>query len=253
MQSSYNNRGGTYNNNFDSNSNMSNMNSNDPDGSNMNQVERSLIPSRYDTCKILLSGTVGNEPKEIYLSNGHYVINFSLAVVGHYSAVHDWEKYKPTETMWVNAELWDDEGKKNMSKMRKGSQFFGVGSLIMNKWIDKVTGEEKKMFKARILKVLSSNDMSSLVETLGLDSVDSGNMYDQMNQEQLQHQQYDQSAPTTNKGNINNYNEEEMLGNNDRYRSSSSNSDNGGDQQAFDSARGRRSSSRGGSANRIPF
>jgi hypothetical protein len=43
------------------------------------------------TMIIILKGT---EPKEAYLSNDHYVVNFALAVIGHFDFVHDWEKMK---------------------------------------------------------------------------------------------------------------------------------------------------------------
>lgn len=43
-----------------------------------NQVPRTETPSRYDTCKLLVSGVVGTEPKEIYLKSGHYVVNFAV-------------------------------------------------------------------------------------------------------------------------------------------------------------------------------
>ena len=42
-------------------------------------IERSTIPSRNDICKIFISGVIGSEPKENYLSNGHLVMSFSLA------------------------------------------------------------------------------------------------------------------------------------------------------------------------------
>ena len=58
------------------------------------QVSRSLIPKRKDTCKMFISGIIGTEPKEAYLNNNHYVINFALAVTGHYDSLHDWEKAK---------------------------------------------------------------------------------------------------------------------------------------------------------------
>lgn len=55
---------------------------------------KKIIPQRRDTCKLLISGVIGTEPKEAYLSNNHYVINFALAVVGHFEPIHDWEKNK---------------------------------------------------------------------------------------------------------------------------------------------------------------
>lgn len=59
-----------------------------------NDDQSNLSPKRKDTCKLLLSGIIGTEPKEAYLSNNHYVINFALAVVGHYEHIHEWEKSK---------------------------------------------------------------------------------------------------------------------------------------------------------------
>lgn len=48
-------------------------------------------PARRDTCLMFISGVIGTDPKESYLSNGHYVLNFALAVQGHFVAIHDWE------------------------------------------------------------------------------------------------------------------------------------------------------------------
>ena len=45
------------------------------------QVPRFEVPSRYDTCKLLISGVVGTDPKEIYLKSGHYVVNFAVSIV----------------------------------------------------------------------------------------------------------------------------------------------------------------------------
>jgi hypothetical protein len=38
-------------------------------------------------CRVFLSGIIGSEPRETYLKNGHYVVSFSLAVVGHYQVL----------------------------------------------------------------------------------------------------------------------------------------------------------------------
>jgi hypothetical protein len=58
------------------------------------QEPKSSVPIRKDTCKLFLSGIIGTEPKESYLSNDHYVVNFGLCVTGHFDFVHDWEKMK---------------------------------------------------------------------------------------------------------------------------------------------------------------
>jgi hypothetical protein len=71
-------------------------NSQNQDNTEENDDRKNYIPKRKDTCKLLISGIIGTDPKEAYLSNDHYVINFALAVVGHYESVHDWEKPKVT-------------------------------------------------------------------------------------------------------------------------------------------------------------
>lgn len=43
-----------------------------------NQI-RPDIPSRYDTCIVLADGVIGMETKEMYLKNGHYVVNFPVS------------------------------------------------------------------------------------------------------------------------------------------------------------------------------
>jgi hypothetical protein len=43
--------------------------------------ERSTEPSRRDNCLILISGMIGGYPRENYLSNGHYVVNFGVSII----------------------------------------------------------------------------------------------------------------------------------------------------------------------------
>lgn len=131
------------------------------------QIQRSTEPSRHDICRMFLSGIVATEPKETYLANGHYVLNFQIATVGHFDVVHDWEMYKPTETMWLATEVWDDLAKEGVNNgiIRKGGKFSGMGTLIFNKWNDKSTGEERKLNKVRILEFM---DKSS-IESMGFD------------------------------------------------------------------------------------
>ena len=73
-----------------------------PQQSQPQQPMRSEIPSRFDHCSLILSGICGTEPKESFLSNGNYVVNFALCVTGHFAPIHDWEKFKPAEPMVAN-------------------------------------------------------------------------------------------------------------------------------------------------------
>ena len=51
----------------------------DEDAMGGSQVPRSEIPDRFDTCLVFMSGVIGTEPSERYLSNGHYVLNFAVS------------------------------------------------------------------------------------------------------------------------------------------------------------------------------
>jgi single-stranded DNA-binding protein len=64
------------------------------------------------------------------------------------------------ETMWINVEVWDEVAKSNSQKFRKGAALHGLGTLIFSKWIDKTSGEERKQFKHRLLKILSAEEMT---------------------------------------------------------------------------------------------
>jgi single-stranded DNA-binding protein len=69
--------------------------------------------------------------------------------------------------MWINVELWDDEARSKRPALRKGAPLAGLGTLIFNKWLDKNTGEERKQFKLRMFKVLSSEAISEILEVTG--------------------------------------------------------------------------------------
>ena len=67
---------------------------------------------------------------------------------------------KHAETMWINVEVWDDVAKTNAKDFRKGSTLNGLGTLLILKWTDKDSGEERKQFKYRLLKVMTPAEMS---------------------------------------------------------------------------------------------
>eukprot|EP01035_Chromulina_nebulosa_P019595 gene19595-25499_t len=102
-------------NKFSSNSFTNNLNSGD-----INSGEKKkAFPPRNDICKVLVTGVVGTDTRENYLKNSHYVVSFSLAVMGHFKAVREWEE--TNNTTWINCEVWDEEAKKYASKIQKGS------------------------------------------------------------------------------------------------------------------------------------
>ena len=137
---------------------------NNEEGSRENEegMPASTIPMRYDTMKIFVSGVIGVDLKEAYLSNDHYVVNFPIAIQGHFNPVHDWEKMKAAETMWMQTEVWDQEAKKMSGVYGRGSKICGMGTMVLNKWKDKLSGEERKMFKLRILKIMDPDEFKEL-------------------------------------------------------------------------------------------
>lgn len=136
---------------------------------------RSKTPMRYDTCKVFISGVIGSDPREAFLSNGHYVMNFGLAIVGHFQPMHSWEEYKPTETMWMNIEIWDELARRHQTQLTKGTPISALGTLILNKWQDKTTGEERKQLKMRVTSILESSEMQEMLGASGALDMDDGN------------------------------------------------------------------------------
>jgi single-stranded DNA-binding protein len=69
--------------------------------------------------------------------------------------------------MWLSAEMWGDLARSQYSNIKKGHMLHGVGYLILNKWVDKLTGEERKLYKLRVTKAMTHdefNDVSTLLD-----------------------------------------------------------------------------------------
>ena len=91
-------------------------------------------------------------------------------MVGHFKPIHELEYFKPAEAMWISVELWDDLAR-DYAQVRRGNMVHGVGYMVQNKWIDKLNGEERKMYKMRLTKIMSSDEFSHITsifeETVG--------------------------------------------------------------------------------------
>ncbi len=64
----------------------------------------------------------------------------------------------------MSMEMWDDLAKKNYANIKKGRPVRGLGYVIQNKWTDKDTGEERKMYKVRITKMMAAEDFDKVSE-----------------------------------------------------------------------------------------
>ena len=96
-----------------------------------------------------------------------------MAVVGQFNPIHDGEKNKAAETMWVQTEVWDQLAEDNKSILKKGLYICGVGSMHYDKWLDKNTGEERKTLKLRVQKFITKDQLSSLLEIVNKEEIES--------------------------------------------------------------------------------
>lgn len=101
--------------------------------------------------------------------NTCFYFSTQLAVVGHFAPVNEQERFRPTETMWLQCEWWDEEARVNAQKLVKGAEINVVGVLVENKWKDKASGEERKQHRFRISKLLTKEELESLIVILGKD------------------------------------------------------------------------------------
>lgn len=78
----------------------------------------------------------------------------------------------------MKTEIWDDLAKSSQGEIRKGATISGMGSLILNKWIDKTSGEEKKNYVLRVLKLIPSNQIKHLLESIDTSAVSDSSFED---------------------------------------------------------------------------
>lgn len=97
---------------------------------------------------ITLVGRAGRDPEVRYFESGSVVANFSIAV----------NRGRDKEADWFNLEIWGKQAQVAADYVRKGSLIGIVGSLNMEKWIDKTTGQErsKPVINVARLELLSS-------------------------------------------------------------------------------------------------
>lgn len=94
---------------------------------------------------VTLAGRVGNNPDPRYFDNGRVVLNLSLAVRRKY---HPLERralnIKEDETDWFNLELWGRDAEYATKFVTKGSRIGVSGSLVVDSWIDRETGDQRR-------------------------------------------------------------------------------------------------------------
>jgi single-strand DNA-binding protein len=98
---------------------------------------------------ITLVGRAGRDPEVRYLESGSVVANFTLAVN---------RRSRDDEPDWFNLEIWGNQAQVAADYVRKGSLIGIIGSLRIEKWTDRATGEQrtKPVIRVDRLELLGS-------------------------------------------------------------------------------------------------
>mmetsp|Transcript_27960 Transcript_27960/g.40894 ORF Transcript_27960/g.40894 Transcript_27960/m.40894 type:complete len:279 (+) Transcript_27960:207-1043(+) len=116
---------------------------------------------------VTLSGRVGNVPEPRYFDDGKVVLNMGLAVKRKYHPLERKVKniqYGQEETDWFNLELWGRDAEFAARFVDKGSRIGITGSLAIDSWTDKQTGQYRRKPKivVRHLDVLETKAEAEL-------------------------------------------------------------------------------------------
>lgn len=108
-----------------------------------------------------LVGRAGTDPEVKYFESGKMVCNITMAVN---------RARRDDKPDWFNLEMWDKTAEIAGEYLRKGSQFGVTGTLKLDYWKDKVTGEErsKPVIRVERLELLGSkrdSDAANFNET----------------------------------------------------------------------------------------
>jgi single-strand DNA-binding protein len=106
--------------------------------------------ARFNT--VHLVGRIGNDPEPRYFDDGKVVVNLSLACKRKY---HNLErkalniKSGDEETDWYGLEIWGQTAEFVSKYVDKGARVGVIGSLQVDQWLDKESGEKRE--KAKVI------------------------------------------------------------------------------------------------------
>ena len=103
---------------------------------------------------ITLVGRAGRDPEVRYFESGSVVANLTLAVN---------RRSRDEEPDWFNLEIWGKQAQVAADFVKKGSLIGITGSMQVQKWTDRATGEERSKPVVRVdrLQLLGSKRDSS--------------------------------------------------------------------------------------------
>ena len=98
---------------------------------------------------VTLVGRAGRDPEVRYFESGSVVANLTLAVN---------RRSRDDEPDWFNLEIWGKQAQVAADYVRKGSLVGIIGSLKLDRWTDRTTGEERSKPVVRVdrLELLGS-------------------------------------------------------------------------------------------------
>lgn len=114
-----------------------------------------------------LVGRIGNNPEPRYFDDGKVVVNLSLAVKRKYHYLEREYlgiKYGDEETDWFGLEIWGTTAEFVSKFVDKGARVGVIGSLNIDEWTDKETGEPRSRPKvtAREFEILETKAEAEL-------------------------------------------------------------------------------------------
>lgn len=117
--------------------------------------------------RVIMVGRVGNDPDPRYFDDGKVVLNLSLAVRRKYHALERKAyniKSGEEETDWYGLEIWGRDAEFAAKYVKKGARIGVVGSLQLDEWNDRATGEPRSAAKIIVkdLDILETRAESEL-------------------------------------------------------------------------------------------
>jgi single-strand DNA-binding protein len=97
-----------------------------------------------------LIGRLGNDPEPRYFDDGNVVVNLSLACGRKYHYMERQVmdvKYGQEETDWYGLEIWGGQAEFISKFVDKGARVAVTGSLQLDEWADKNSGETRVAVK----------------------------------------------------------------------------------------------------------
>ncbi|MEN9878282.1 MAG: hypothetical protein RLZZ158_1321 [Cyanobacteriota bacterium] len=98
---------------------------------------------------VTLVGRAGRDPEVRYFESGSVVANLTLAVN---------RRSRDDEPDWFNLEIWGKQAQVAADYVKKGSLLGIIGSLKLDRWTDRASGEERSKPVVRVdrLELLGS-------------------------------------------------------------------------------------------------